>query len=71
MSGRKASKSPPPSMRRAIAASEELAASLAREKVLAKHLRDMIDWLDDDNRVLSDCCRADVAAARLALEPRP
>lgn len=32
--------------------------------LLACSLRDMIDWLDDGNRVLSDLCAADVAIAR-------
>lgn len=34
---------------------------------LAQALRNMIDWLDDGNRMLSDSCAADVAAARAAL----
>ncbi len=34
---------------------------------LARSLADMIDWLDDGNRVLSDACRADVERARAAL----
>jgi hypothetical protein len=34
---------------------------------LAQALRNMIDWLDDGNRMLSDSCAADVAAALAAL----
>ncbi len=34
---------------------------------LLESLRDMVDWLDDGNRQLSDNCAADITKARAAI----
>ena len=49
---------------------EESAANcrlIAAAPALYEALQDMLLWLDDGNRILSDSCAADVAKARAAL----
>jgi len=40
---------------------------IAAAPELLSALRDVVDWLDDGNRILSDSCAADVAKARAAI----
>jgi hypothetical protein len=50
-----------------FAENEANARLIAAAPELLEVLRDVLDWLDDGNRVLSDACASDVAKARAAI----